>query len=166
MLVLTLDSSVYLSTPIHWHFMTVVDPTIWLGWISDHWEQSAATKAWEDILELVCFLTIHLLNTCWPWLKMTMYHNSFSTQAVPLTTESSTTNATSQVRPHSTLAARYCSLPTIRVQSSQPAPQGVDQEFNAYTLATPSPEGTHPLSFWEVGPNPMICISLIVSHFT
>ncbi|KIM60351.1 hypothetical protein SCLCIDRAFT_52033, partial [Scleroderma citrinum Foug A] len=76
-----------------------VDPTIRLGWISDHWEQSAATKAREDILELV--------STC------------------------------------------YCSLPTIRVWLSQPAPQGVDQEFNAYTLATPSPEGMHPLSFWE-----------------
>jgi hypothetical protein len=80
---------------------------------------------------------------------MTKYRNNLSAQAAPPTTERSTTDA-GRVRPHSTLAARYCALPAIRVRSSQPAPQGVDQEFNAYTLAMPSPEGTHPLSFWEV----------------
>ena len=63
---------------------------------------------------------------------MTKYQNNLSAQAAPPTTEHSTVD-TGWVHPHSTLAACYCALPTIRVQSSQPAPQGVDQEFNTYT---------------------------------
>ena len=96
---------------------------------------------------------------------MTKHQNNLSAQAVPPTTEHSTTDA-GQVHPHSTLSVHYCALPTIRVQSPQPAPQGVDQEFNAYTLAMPSPEGTHPLSFWEVSLNLMfVCFYEITDSF-
>jgi len=64
-------------------------------------------------------------------------------------TKSSTTDA-DQVCPHSTLATRYYGLPTIKIRPSHQAPQDVDQEFKAYILGMPSPEGTHPLAFLEV----------------
>ena len=81
---------------------------------------------------------------------MTEYQNNLSMQVTQETMETLATDG-GQVRPHSTLATRYYRLPAINVRSSQPALQGVDQEFNAYSLATPSPEGTHSLAFWEVG---------------
>ncbi|KAF8129616.1 hypothetical protein EV363DRAFT_1168993 [Boletus edulis] len=65
---------------------------------------------------------------------------------------------------HSTLAMCYYGLPTIKVRApSQPAPQAVDQEFIAYIMSVPSPEGTHPLAFWEV--RSIICIyQYVISH--
>jgi len=81
---------------------------------------------------------------------MTEYQNNLSMQVMQETMETLATDG-GWVHPHSTLATRYYCLPTINIQSSQPVLQGVDQEFNAYSLATPSSEGTHSLVFWEVG---------------
>jgi len=73
-----------------------------------------------------------------------------------------------RVHPHSTLATCYYCLPAINVQLSQPALQGINQEFNAYSLATPSPEGTHSLAFWEVGSIHATCLPncCLILHIT
>lgn len=81
---------------------------------------------------------------------MTEYQNNSAVQAVPQDTPALATGA-SQVHLYSMLATHLYGLETIKVWApSQSALQAVNQEFNAYVLLKPSPEGTGSLAFWKV----------------
>lgn len=78
---------------------------------------------------------------------MTMYRKK-ATQTIAPQDAATAATGTSQVRLHSTLATCLYGLESIRVRAPpQSTPQAVEQEFNAYALTTPSPEGTRPLAF-------------------
>ncbi|KAF8124476.1 hypothetical protein EV363DRAFT_1178050, partial [Boletus edulis] len=103
---------------------------------------------------------VGLLMQCAPYIKVGFnwarkyYQRMGQTHAY--NAEISATGA-GQVCFHATLALRYYGVTTLRVREpSQSVPQAVNQEFNACILSVLSPEGTHPLAFWEV--RLIICI--------
>ncbi|KAG9315120.1 hypothetical protein JVU11DRAFT_4241 [Chiua virens] len=101
-----------------------IDPTIHFTWMEMNWKQNEVTRVKGHILELIE--------------KYHMVSNPEHFPAVPC-----------PAIPTGYLASQY-GLLTLYPQHPQTNTQTISQEFILYVMASCSPEGTDPLSFWAV----------------
>ncbi|KIK29766.1 hypothetical protein PISMIDRAFT_88716 [Pisolithus microcarpus 441] len=110
---------------------TVVDPTIRMTWVNEHWSSPNAMEANQVIKDL-----------------MTEYRASGTLAG---TAQSVPADQVPRTFPKPKLASRYYRVAPVDTRhANNLGPQTVDQEFSAYVTASISPLGSDPLSFWQL----------------